>query len=561
MPMEKKPRRRLWRWGLPLAIVLLVVVGALVFDALARWQLEKAANRAAGEDYHVSIGRLRTNIFKGSATVYDLRVWFDTLRTDSLLKGDMTGLLTIQADRIDLEDLSYRALFINRAIRVRKVEVRAPKLGYWYRAGSVKDVIPEDTVKTLVDMPEWIGLDTLVVLEASAKTIDISGKRGVATMRTLDLHAGRMRLIQYDEQHMRLTVASAAIQISEVSVALPPLYDLHIASLRMTHPSGQAEVAGIEVIPRADEHHYGTLVPFETDLFKVSVDSIVLRGLGVARFLADGTVNMRHMRVLRPVMLVYRDKTLRDPPWAHKPLPTRALRDLELPLRIDTVTLQDGRVDYHERDTLSQAYGVVSFNALEGTVTGADSNAPEGKRLEVKAQGRIYERSTVFLTYGADLHHPQDAFSLSAFTTDIPFELFNRMTDNLLHVQASAGKIHRLDLRMTGDDHTGRGTIDLAYEDLRIAIRGSGSGGGRLKNLLANLVVRSHNMPERRGYRQGTLDIERRRDRSLFNFMWNAVKAGTVDTMAPEVARGLAREATGHKEEGPVKSSKNKKKK
>lgn len=530
-------------------IVLLGWIGGLIFDELVRRKLEQVATKAAGVDHRVSIGALRSNLWSGSVELKDLRMEHDSLADDADLT---TGLIAIHAERLGLTGVSYRALLFGGRIHVARVEMHAPRVAHVHHSGAPRPVVEPDTAtNALAGLPPSIRLDSLIIRDASARTSDLGGKKFSADVGTLDLWAGGLALHNLPGRGAQFVVNSARISIRETTAAFPPLYDLRIGEMWLEHPAGRANVKDLSFLPRTDQHNYHKLLDHETDLFMVEVDSIALGGLHVGRFLAEHALWMRRMDIHRPEVEVYRDKTMPDAPWKHKPLPTGILRNITLPMRIDTAIFHHGKVTYHERVEQEHEYGSLEFTALHGDITGIASGAPSGRRLELRAHARIYGRSKAFLSYGADLDKPGDAFSLSAHTTDLPFDIFNQMTDSLLRVEATAGTIHRLELQMTGDDHRGHGTLHLAYDDLRLAIHiTGGKGRDKLLGLLANTAVRSRNVPDLKGYRQGSFAIDRRRDRSLFNFLWQAVKAGSIDTMAPGILRKKASEAG----KGPAKA-------
>lgn len=531
------------RWAIVAGIILLAGwLGGLLFDELVRRKLEQVATKAAGDDHRVSIAALRSNLWSGSVELKDLRMVYDSLPDDASV---FTGLIAIHAERLRLTGISYRALLFGGRIHVACVEMHAPRVAHVHRSGAARPVAETDTTTSaLAGLPPSIRLDSLIIRDASASTTDMDGKRLSADVGTLDLWAGGLALHNRPGRRAQFVVTSARISIRGTTAAFPPLYDLRIGEMWLEHPAGHATVKGLSFLPRADQHNYHKLLDHETDLFMVEVDSIALGGLHVGRFLAEHALWMRRMDIHRPQVEVYRDKAMPDAPWQHKPLPTGILRNINLPMRIDTAIFHQGKVTYHERVEQEHDYGSLEFTALHGDITGIASGAPSGRRLELRANARIYGRSKAFLAYGADLDNVGDAFSLSAHTTDLPFEIFNQMTDSLLRVEATAGTIHRLDLRMTGDDLHGHGTIDLVYDDLKLAMHLTGRRGrDKLLGVLANTAVRSRNMPDLKGYRQGSFAIDRRRDRSLFNFLWQAVKAGSMDTMSPGILRKKAREA------------------
>lgn len=537
--MRTRPKTRYW-WAW-IGLATLVLYGTRMgFDEAVRSRLRKTVIEAAGPGHHVDIGRVRTNLFRGDIEVSDIVLRHDPAMTDSLLAGHRNGLVALNAEKVVVNGLSYLELFRHGIVKVRHLEVEGPAIHHVFLPGNDDPAPGNDAAKEPLPL---IVIDSLIVRNATGSSTDLSGIRSSAHIGRLDIHLGRAGLSAGGHRRTRLTAEAARIGIHSVEVAFPPLYDLRIGEMELHHPSGSASAMEVRLAPRRDEHGYQTLVPYETDLFRAGVDTLLMEGLDVAGFLANNSLNLRLMRLKGAMLEVFRDKTMPDAPWTHKPLPASAIARIGMSLAVDTMEVHGGQVTYHERDTMGPGYGEIGFTALRATITGLDnrSNASQAKEavLRVHANALVYGNSTVRLDYSAPLASPNDRFSMSLYLNSIPFTLFNKMTDRLLRVEATDGHIHTLTMHMHGDDRGGKGTVDLEYEALRIAIHRQGGSGakGRVIGLLANTAVRKNNLRSRNNYRQGTFSIDRRRDRSLFNFLWHAVKAGSMDTVVPGILR------------------------
>ena len=528
-----------WWWIVPAALLLVIGADRLV-DALLHWQLEKVATAAAGPGASVELGRVRADLFSGTLEVHGLVLGYDSMAVDSLLSGMRRSLVAVDTDRLLLSGLSYLELFRHGAVRLDRIEVDGASIHHYFTPKGEEDTTTASS-ENAPGMPALITVDTLIVREAHGSSQDITGKRPSAALANLHIRAGGIRVIHDPNGSIRFMLRSARIEAMDVHAALPPLYDLHIATLTLNHPAGHAELTGLRFQPRHNEQQYHSVLPYETDLFQAAVDTLGMKGIDVARFLSDNALHVDHLTMNGVVFNIYRDKTMRNGPWRHKPLPTRALRELDWSLKVDTLHLQRGLITYHERDTLSPDYGSLAFTDVEATILGIN-NTPrylsEGGELLVSATAGLEDRSTVNLELSSVIAAENDAFTIRARVGSLPFTVFNRMTDSLLQVEATGGRIHSLELWMEGNDRSAEGTLDLVYEDLKINFTRPGKDRrNELVGFVANTLVRTNNLKDKGRYRQAFFKIDRRRDRSIFNFLWNAVKAGAMDTVVPGVVR------------------------
>src|SRR5690606_770740 len=77
---------------------------------------------------------------------------------------------------------------------------------------------------------------------------------------------------------------------------------------------------------------------------------------------------------------VYRDKTLPDPPFVHKPLWASLLQQIKTEINVDTLFLQKSNVRYFEKSVHNDTAGRVHFANTFATCYGI-SNNPEKLKI------------------------------------------------------------------------------------------------------------------------------------------------------------------------------------
>ena len=197
-------------------------------------------------------------------------------------------------------------------------------------------------------------------------------------------------------------------------------------------------------------------------------------------------------------------------------------------LRIDR-----GELQYHERVVAGSPYGKIAFTDIAAVVTGI-SNV-KGKDLpdlhlvgSCSINGQGHAELDLLMPMG-----PANApFTADVDMRELPAPTLNHLTDDLVHVDAVAGTIHRVKMHMRGDDRSASGEVDIRYEDLKVALNEEVEHSGLL-SAAANLAIREHNMPDRPGYRTGSFSVQRNVHKSVFNYMWSGMKQGLLHVMLP----------------------------
>ncbi len=559
-------RPRWWWFVIPIVIAIAWIGGRLL-DQAVEHRLQKLGNSIVGEGYTFNIDRVRARLLEGSIDVIGISLKYDTLKLADLRSGDAQEILTFTAEILKVRNVSYWELFTEGNVKFHLIEIDRPLIQYYFK--PVEEEVAENVVEEgqVTDLPSLIRVDSLIIRSAHGSTNDISGTRPAFNIGGLDINAHDLDLRSWRNGTLTYYIGAALVHAWDLSAELPPIYDLNIADLAVAHPLGTTMAKGVRLVPRYGKHEYGAHVEQETDLFDIEVDTLLFTGIDVRRFMSEQELHMRRMEINSARAKVYRDKTIRDGEFIYKHLPVSGVRKIGISLRVDTVLLGNGRVEYHEKDKLGPEFGMVSFTDINGIITGVNnsSDADTTSHLVAEASARVYDRTPVKMLYKASMASTRDAFTIDATVGSLPFSVFNRMTDDLLNVKATAGKIHSLHLVMNGNETKATGTLDLVYEELKIDLVPAAEKWheGKLKNFFGNALVRSSNLPGDKRYRQGVFDVERRKNRAIFNFIWQAVKAGSVNTMAPGLVRKPISEAVSKAPErsGPENDKKKKEKK
>lgn len=545
--MKKGRLFRSWWWlVLPLAL-LLVWLGGRLLDHRVKARLIEVGNEIAGEGYGFSIDRTHAHLFAGSIEVTGITLTYDSTVVHKLKTGNSGEAIRFSANKVHVRHVSYWDLLFSGEVHFVAVEIEGPEIHYAFR--PAKQTAPENVVEEeeAAELPTLIQVDTLLVRSATGSTTDISSTRPAFNVGGLDIALYGAYLRSHRNGKVRFHTQGADIHAWDLSAELPPVYDLYITSIKIDHPNGRALIREPRLQPRYDEHTYGEHVEFETDLYRIEADSLIFLGIDVGRFMRHQQLHMERMLIRSPEAIIHRDKTMPDGPFVHKSLPVSGLRKLGIGLRIDTVEVSAGRVEYHEQAEGGNGFGMVAFEEIRGELTGLNNTNDTDSSSHLIATGtaRIYDKSTVQMRYKASMASKNDAFTITARIGQLPFTVFNRMSDDLLQVKATEGRIHSMELNMHGNEWQGSGTVDLAYEDLKIDLKPNAEKWheGKIANLLGNALVRRNNLPDRKNYRQGDFTTPRRRDRAIFNFIWQGIKTGTAGTLAPGILKRPVQDA------------------
>ncbi|MBL7982547.1 MAG: hypothetical protein JNL52_12145 [Flavobacteriales bacterium] len=527
--------RRSRRWIIVLSVLALLVGGLFHYaDRLAANALHHVAALAEKGGHRITFGSVQVSLLKAHIRLEDLNV---VPMADSTVE-DSAVRYTVHADRIDLRGVELMALLRRNVLHVGHIELHGPSVLHSFVPRGLKqaaaDSLPNEKPNGKGLPLDVLRVDTLLIADATGRSQDRSADAPALSIGVLDLLITGIRLVPDAQGRAVPDVASVQLDLHKAETHLKPYYTLTLDSARIRIPQDTAILFGVRFTPDVAPKQYHKLVDHQVELYRAVVDTLMLSGFDLSARLRDGTVRAQELRVAGVALDIHRDKTLPLGPVHPKPLLADRITRMHVPVQVDTVRVLRGTVTYHERLKPGADFGSISFTHIAGQLTGF-SNLPQPNAPDLHLVGSAHvghARAQV------DIRMPM----ASAHTTvDVHVRLkgfpatdMNRMTDELLHVTATQGTIHLVDMRMRGDDQRATGTIDLHYEDLAMQL-GTEIKHAKLLTKVANMAVRGSNMPNTKGYRKGQFTVEKPMNAGVFKYIWISLRTGMIEVMLPQL--------------------------
>lgn len=536
--MSTRSGRR-WRRVL---LVLAALCGAVFFalDPLLEQALGKVARRLESTGNRITFEDVDVNVLDGHLSL-------DGLSMEPIDKGneaDSTTRVTIRTGSVDLEGVGIWDLLTKEELRVGAFIVHAPTVEHSFathklRKPKVKEEVTEPKKPSSLPM---IRIDSLLIQGASMSSMDRAGVRPSVTVAGMDMFIKDVSIEMDADNKPVFDRSRFRLDLRGIAASLPPMYTFAIDSLRIRYPEATTSVFGMELTPTVDPKKYYTLVEHQVDLMGVHVDSLKLSGVRFLEQFQEGSYQAGSVLLFGALFEVHHDKSIPEGPSRRKPLPAEAILGLAVAIDVDTLRAQRCEVRYSERMKRGDDYGTIAFTHIDALLTGL-SNAPDTAPADLVLHGaaRLSGHGQATLDLRMPMRSDNAELTIDARVEDLEASILNRMTDDLVHVNATSGHIHLLDLHMEGNNERASGKVDMRYKDLHMELNSSVKHSGLLSKV-ANMVVRTNNMPGDNGFRMGHFSVERKQDRSVFNYLWLAVKAGCMDVVLPtSVTKGMER--------------------
>ncbi len=524
------------------ATVLLATAAVLGIDPLVEGAVRSVLSRVEPSGYQVRFERLHTDLLGRRLHMTGLSV----TPSEVLLANDSVMRFRIAADTVELHGVSLRKLIFQKTLHVGRIMVHTPTVEHSYTTPERSDAeLGEEEGREPGMEPtglSFVYLDTLVVTRGSGTSTDRGGRRADLSVQRLDLLTTGILITQTDSGNIHFTQARTTLALDVIQLGMDPFYTLAIDALRLDLPADSLHVTGIRLIPEVEPDEYHKLVDRQIELYALDIDTAIFHGFDLQRNLQYGAIRARHALVAGMDFTIHRDKSIPEGAFKHQPLPSHLILDLAIPVSIDTIQGRNATVSYSERNERGAPYGTISFTGIDATVTGVENaHVPDPPDLHLNGTARLAGHGQAKLDMRLPMDPKRATVEMHAELRNVPFEVLNRMTNNLVKVKATDGRIHRVDMHLSGNDTMGTGTVEVQYEDLRLELNSS-VDGAKVLTLLANTLVRRTNMPEDNRYRTGEFSVLRDREKGIFNFLWRGMREGMLDVMLPPVLMKQIRE-------------------
>ncbi|HSR38261.1 MAG TPA: hypothetical protein VLL95_05055, partial [Phnomibacter sp.] len=217
-----------------------------------------------------------------------------------------------------------------------------------------------------------------------------------------------------------------------------------------------------------------------------------------------------------------KDKTKLEDTVDYRPLLTQTLLKIPIPLFIDSVLLQNARVDAHEISKKTKKETSIYFTEINGYLQNVKNhNIKPEDTLDMRVRARFYGTDVVRLHFRQSYYDTLQEFWMRVRMSHFEMPEMNKLLVPLMGLNILSGTVDSLLLVARGNDYFAYGTMDMRYHNLRARLLKTEDTKGKvwvsMANFLTGIFLRKHD-----NGRTDLLFKERIRKRSIFNF-WGKI--------------------------------------
>ena len=309
---------------------------------------------------------------------------------------------------------------------------------------------------------------------------------------------------------------------------------LHFGSLHISVPDSEMTADSIKYFSVISDEQFFAKSQYRQTRFRFDISQIKIIGLDCLALLQGNVYKARNIN-LRDVfadIFVNMDKPY-NKGSSNPQMPNEALSSIKEIVKVDSLKIINGRLNYYERFAVGANPGVVTFNKVNASVSGIANHITSPAIAIIHGEGLLMNSARIKLFMEIPLT-PKDfslRYSGSCGTMDVT--KLNAFLEAGEHRRIKSGVLQSATFKINVNSGRASGTLRVLYKDLTLAIlnKKTGSENGifdRISSLIGRaLFIRGTNMPDKKGLMKiGEIEYTHNPDESFTQFVWFALRSG-----------------------------------
>ncbi|MCK0144905.1 hypothetical protein MWU78_04500 [Arenibacter sp. F26102] len=468
---------------------------------------------------HLVHGQIEVNLLTGFVQLQDITL--ELRDRDSGVK-----LAELHMKAFNLEGFGYFNYFFRNNIGAKNIKLLNPKIGYYsgIDSGKINFDLPQQakTGKSFTLARLEIVDGELVDIQKETDTIKFMVEK--LNLSVENLKTDKILI----EKKIPFSYGAYTLSTGKIFVDLGPYEALTVRDASIKNE--EVELNNVSLKSKYTKVTLSEILEKERDHIDLKMPVVKLSkmeyGFNADRFF----LKTNSVHIQNPICEIYRDKLIQDD-WVQKKLYSRKLREMPMDLDISEVIINKGHLSYAELVNVGTLPGELVFSDLEARLNNVSNTYENGETTMIEARALLMGNAPIQLQWNFDSSKENDAFYVSGMVKDFESESINQFLKSNLRTKAE-GDINELYFTVSGDAISSRGDMKMKYRDFRfMVLKKDRLGVNKFLTFIGNMITNDGSKTDDRGYRYGVIYAERDTTKSFFNYLWNNVMDGILNTL------------------------------
>lgn len=466
-------------------------------------RLQQLLKKSSNGLYDLTIGDLTVDVAASTIALQNVTVrpnakQLETLKASGLLPNDVFSFAfkNLRIEGVNLDDA-----ITSKTMDYKLVKLVGPEIEIVHQKADRAKSESDFTQRFLKEMKK-LSLDKLVVQDGN---IIVHDRQKGTTKRFANVQVLMKDILLNEETRTDksrfLFAKEARLDFHDyTSKTTDGLYTLKIAGVAVNAAQKQITLHNLSFGSPLSKQAFVKKHRQAEEMYGLSLPSVIITGVDWWSLLNEDEVQANNVKTSGGTFRVYFNRSL-PPKKKFGNFPNQLL--LKLPFKLDIARMQIRNLDltYEEYNPLSQQSGTVYLDNASMEIT----NASNQNKTPVVVSGTtlFMHRVPIQARFEFDMRQAKAGRFSASILSNTPYEgsLLNSFAAPLGMMKVESGELQKLSATISGDETGARGTVQVLYKDLKLALLEKDKGRTTLDkkdvtSLLANLVVLKKDNPK-----------------------------------------------------------------
>ena len=576
-----------WYWKVLIAVSLVLIVSILSADYVASVIIDKKVKLIQKElegQYNFDYSKLKVSIIKKEISLkgFTFETVLDSVNTHNKLD--------LKLKKLVFKFNNYREVLIEGKLRVKKIILNQPTIYYGLKKKLHKDNVEENAFDAQPEIE-----DDLITKNPNDKLLRL------IVFESIELKKGKAEIFHLDEpdndvlkiedadlmvENLRVDLTAANIEamlksdefnLSLIGVSTDELKNqsLTIGKIEFKLSSKLLSISDFHIKNKKGTEAFASSQKYRSPWLDISVSEIDIH-MNPWHLYRKGVIYFKKVEIDGVKAALYNDITL-ELNSSHKPMPSRAIRDINIPFKIDSLIIKDSELVYKHKGKAKKP-GVLEFNSLNvavSNITNIDYVIENDPMLVIDIKAKLWDAGKLDTKISIDLKNKKDIVYAVGTLSNMSLKKAENMIKPLYGVEITSGYIDRLHYDFVMNEDIGKGKLKFDYKEMKVDIKKNENDNKNVKSsehksskffsFVANEAVIANNIPGSKGYiHNGLMIFDRTKNKPIFDLYWHCIQVGLMDIVVPDIlykaeANYYKKEKKKEKQVNKDKTKKNKK--
>jgi hypothetical protein len=219
-------------------------------------------------------------------------------------------------------------------------------------------------------------------------------------------------------------------------------------------------------------------------------------------------------------------------------MPNEILSSIKETLRVDRVSIMNGRLKYGERFAAGSNPAWMTLDNMHVLAEGIANHGARGAALVIHAEGNLVNAGMFNVLMTIPVPSPEFSFHYSGSVSGMDLSPLNSFLEISDQMRIKAGVLQEAAFEINVVSGSASGNVRGVYRDLKIAAinKHTGSEKGlsdRITSFIGNTFkIRKNNVPDKSGsIKLGMVKYTRQPDDPFIQYVWFALRTGVRDVV------------------------------